>query len=115
MLLKNFRTYHLAKEFYKECERLPCKTHIKDQLSRASLSVVLNLAEGSGKSTPKDRARFYRISLGSFRECQSVLDLVNRQDLLDKYDFLGICLFNLYRYTLSPRPTETEKQITEGR
>lgn len=102
-MLQNFRTYNLAKEFYRDCEKLSCKAHIKDQLSRASLSVVLNLAEGSGKSTQKDRARFYRISLGSFRECQSILDLIDRPDLLKKYDFLGICLYNLHKYTLNPR------------
>jgi four helix bundle protein len=39
--------------------------------------VALNLAEGSAKSSPKERARFYRIALGSFRETVAVLDLVN--------------------------------------
>ena len=62
-MLKNFRTYNLAKDFYKDCEKINCKAHIKDQLSRASLSVVLNIAEGSGKASPKDRARFYRLNL----------------------------------------------------
>ena len=103
ILLKNFRTYHLAKEFYKDCEKVICKPHVKDQLSRASLSVVNNLAEGSAKPTVKDRARMYAISLGSFRECQGMLDLLSRQDLLEKHDFLGICLFNLHRFTLKPR------------
>jgi four helix bundle protein len=103
MLLKNFRTYQLAKEFYRDCEGVICKPHMKDQLSRASLSIVNNLAEGSAKPTAKDRARFYAMALGSFRECQSIFDLMNREDLLQKYDFLGICLFNLHRYTLKPR------------
>lgn len=103
MLLKNFRTYHLAKEFYKECERVLCKPHMKAQLSRASLSVVNNLAEGSAKPTSKDRARFYAMSLGSFRECQAMLDLLDHKEILDKYDYLGICLFNLHRFTLKPR------------
>jgi four helix bundle protein len=103
MLLKNFRTYHLAKEFYKDCEKINCKPHMKDQLNRASLSIVNNLAEGSAKPTAKDRARIYAMALGSFRECQGMLDLLEAQDLLQKYDFLGICLFNLHRFTLNPR------------
>jgi four helix bundle protein len=106
-MLKNFRTYHLAKEFYEECETIKCKAHIKDQLSRASLSVVLNIAEGSGKYTVKDRAKFYRIALGSFRESQAVLDLLGNKTMLAKYDYLGICLYNLHRYTLNPRSRAT--------
>jgi four helix bundle protein len=106
-MLKNFRTYHLAKEFYEECEQIKCKAHIRDQLSRASLSVVLNIAEGSGKYTVKDRARFYRIALGSFRESQAVLDLLGNKTMLTKYDYLGICLYNLHRYTLHPRSRAT--------
>lgn len=103
MLLKNFRTYHLAKEFYKDCERLNFKPHIKEQFYRASLSIINNLAEGSAKPTSKDRARFYAIALGSFRECQAMLDLNDQNELLEKYDYLGICLFNLHRFTLTPR------------
>jgi four helix bundle protein len=101
---KNFRTLNLAKDFYRDCEKLAAKAHIQDQLSRASLSVVNNLAEGSAKATPKDRANFYSIALGSFRECQAMLDLLNQETLLKKYDYLGICIFNLRKFTLNPRP-----------
>jgi four helix bundle protein len=107
MLLKNFRTYHLAKEFYRDCEQLHFRPHIKEQFARASLSIVNNLAEGSAKPTAKDRARFYAIALGSFRECQAMLDLNNQNELLQKYDFLGVCLFNLHRFTLKPRHQST--------
>ena len=97
------RTYHLAKEFYKDCEVILCKPHIRTQLSRASLSVVNNLAEGSAKPSPKDQARLYAIALGSFRECQNMLDLMDQTEMLKKYDFLGICLFKLHRNTLNSR------------
>ena len=50
-MIKGFRTYDLAVELYEKCEQIRAKRHVKDQLSRASLSVVLNLAEGSGKPT----------------------------------------------------------------
>jgi four helix bundle protein len=42
--------------------------------------VVLNLAEGSGKTSTKDRCRFYEIALGSVRECQAILDLMDQAD-----------------------------------
>lgn len=32
---------------------------VKDQLDRASTSIPLNIAEGNGKYTPKDRCRFF--------------------------------------------------------
>ena len=49
--------------------------HLKEQLSRAASSIVLNLAEGSGRQSPKDQARFFHIAFGSLRECQAILDL----------------------------------------
>ena len=45
------------------------------QLSRAASSIALNLAEGAGRSTRKDQARFFQIAFGSLRECQAILDL----------------------------------------
>jgi four helix bundle protein len=49
---------------------------IKDQLDRASTSIPLNIAEGSGKYTPKDRCRFFDIAHGSALECAAGLDVL---------------------------------------
>ena len=46
MMLKNFRTYQMARSFYFRCRGLKMKGHCKDQFDRALLSVVLNLAPG---------------------------------------------------------------------
>jgi four helix bundle protein len=51
-------------------------THCADQLHRASTSVVLNIAEGAGEFSRKDKARFYRIALRSVTECAAVLDVL---------------------------------------
>ncbi len=41
-------------------ENLPRgRGHLADQLQRASLSVALNIAEGAGEYSPKDKKRFY--------------------------------------------------------
>ena len=66
MMLKNFRTYQMARSFYFNCRGLKMKGHCKDQFDRALLSIVLNLAEGSGKLTAKDKRRFYAIAFGWF-------------------------------------------------
>jgi four helix bundle protein len=50
--------------------------HARDQLLRASQSVPLNIAEGNGKRTSADRARFFRIASGSALECAAVLDVL---------------------------------------
>ncbi|MCE9555584.1 MAG: four helix bundle protein [Planctomycetes bacterium] len=49
---------------------------VKDQLDRASTSILLNIAEGNGKYTPKDRCRFFDIAHGSALECAAGLDIL---------------------------------------
>src|SRR5277367_6050379 len=49
---------------------------VKDQLDRASTSISLNIAEGNGKYTPKDRCRFFDIAHGSALECAAGLDIL---------------------------------------
>ncbi len=49
---------------------------IKDQLDRASSSVSLNIAEGNGKYSTKDRCRFFDTAHGSALECAAALDVL---------------------------------------
>lgn len=49
---------------------------IQSQFKRAFISIPLNIAEGSGKQTGKDQARFYDIARGSALECGACLDVM---------------------------------------
>jgi four helix bundle protein len=52
------------------------KVAAKDQLDRASTSIPLNIAEGNGKFSPRDRARFLEMARGSALECAACLDVL---------------------------------------
>jgi four helix bundle protein len=72
---------------------------LKLQALRASSSVALNIAEGYGKPTARDRARFFAIALGSAREVQAVADLepTGTASLRAKADRLAAGLYKLSR------------------
>ncbi|HUF13687.1 MAG TPA: four helix bundle protein [Longimicrobiales bacterium] len=56
-------------------EALPrFRGYLKDQLRRASLSILLNLREGGTELLPREKARFYRIAKRSAAECATALD-----------------------------------------
>ena len=75
--------YRLALEFDTASSELVSRApaHIRSQFQRASLSVVLNIAEGAGRWMPLDKARFYATARGSATECAAVLDVLRLRRL----------------------------------
>ena len=64
-------------------ERLPRgRGHLADQLTRASTSIVLNLAEGAGKLSKADKRRYYLTARGSATESAALLDVCSRLRLI---------------------------------
>ena len=61
------RTTELAKDF-----------GLKDQISRAAVSVPSNIAEGDERDTNKDSVRFLFIAKGSLAELQTQLEIAGR-------------------------------------
>ena len=64
--------------------KVEAKAAVKDQLDRASTSVLLNIAEGNGKFAIKDRCRFLDFARGSALECAACLDVLVAKKLSDE-------------------------------
>jgi four helix bundle protein len=83
--------YRVALDFLVLAERvlqaLPKgRSHLADQLTRASVSIVLNIAEGTGKFSKGDKRRYYFAARGSATESAALLDIFLRLDLVGEDD-----------------------------
>jgi four helix bundle protein len=68
------------------CNNFPIKLQysLGDQLRKASLSIINNIAEGSDKRSLKDKKKFYEYALDSARECIPMLTITSFQGLINK-------------------------------
>lgn len=79
------QVYALIKKFPKEEQYALC-----DQLRRAVISIPSNIAEGSGRTTPKDQAHFYTMAFGSLLEVLAQLDVACELEYLSNIEFENI-------------------------
>jgi four helix bundle protein len=84
---ENLDAYHRSIDFLALALRLVnglprSERELRDQLKRAAMSVPLNIAEGAGKPTPGDRARYHAIARGSAMECAALLDVCRVANLV---------------------------------
>jgi four helix bundle protein len=84
---ERLEVYQVALDFFdladEVIEQLPRgRGHLADQLTRASLSIVNNIAEGAGKFSKGDKRRYYLSAMGSSTESAAMLDVCLRRKLI---------------------------------
>lgn len=78
---EDIQAWQLGRELNREVYRLTATGAfardfgLRDQIRRAAISVTSNIAEGYGRRSPRDFARFLTIASGSVAEVQSQLYL----------------------------------------
>jgi four helix bundle protein len=79
--LFSFECYKVSKNFPHD-ERF----NMIQQIRRAALSVVLNIAEGCSRKSENERKRFFEISRGSLIEIDAAFDIANELNYFGNYD-----------------------------
>jgi four helix bundle protein len=78
--------YQKAREVNKKIQKVLAEKKInpflRDQFYHASVSMVINIAEGTGKLSKNDRKNFYVISRGSVFECASLLEVLHDENIV---------------------------------
>ena len=89
---EKLNVYLVAKQMNKEVLHFLRQTkeidpYVRDQLKRASISSVINIAEGSGKFSKADKRNFYTISRGFVYECVSLFDIILNENKITQEAF----------------------------
>ena len=74
---------------------------LASQMQRAAVSVPSNIAEGSGKGSDRDFARFVSISLGSLFELETQIEIAYRRGYISTENY----------YALRPKVESLQKRI----
>jgi four helix bundle protein len=65
----------------------PSDPALADQFHRAGISIALNIAEGAGEFSSRDKARFYRYALRSCTETTAMLDVLREIELIEEAEY----------------------------
>jgi four helix bundle protein len=81
---ERLEVYALALEFQAGAVELAscADAVVRDQLRRASLSCVLNIAEGAGRQSAAQKRYFYGIARGSAMESAAIVDVLRVRGLV---------------------------------
>jgi four helix bundle protein len=85
----------------------------KKHLDEASTSIVLNIAEGNGKYTNKDKCKYFDIAKGSTAECAGCLDILNAKGFKLDLDEGKNILRSIYSMLIGLNKSTSENRIYE--
>ncbi len=83
------KSLELVTEIYRRSEGFPREERygLTSQIRRAAVSIPANIAEGAGRQSKKDFARFLSNAQGSASELETELTIAQRLGYLDKSTF----------------------------
>jgi len=123
---EEIQSWKLARQLVKEVYQISSLGQMskdfgfRDQIRRAAISVMSNIAEGFSRSSNKDFSHFLIISRGSVLEIQSLLNAaldlgyISEDDfnrLYSECDHIAALLYNFMEY-LRLHPNKPIKRIT---
>jgi four helix bundle protein len=73
---------------------------IRDQIQRAAISVMNNIAEGFGRKSPRERLRFFEYASSSCYEIENMTYLIENLELLTKDEVLQIRNSTVFIYKM---------------
>lgn len=90
-IFENLKVYQRSLDFAIKLIQIAIKfpiqySRLRDQLIGAGISIPLNLAEGSGRLTLKDKINFYKNSRASLFEIIPILDISYKLNLIMEED-----------------------------
>jgi len=108
---EKLEVYQLAKNqnmkvYQYQSDAAKMEPELLDRWKKASLNIVLNLAEGTGRMLGNEKKQYYILSRSSVFECVALLDFCLQMNWIDKakydefydiYEQLSKMLLAMYR------------------
>ncbi len=90
---RKLRVWHVAQDIAIDAHRVTARMRgvrsaaLRDQLTRAAMSVPTNIVEGSAHANPREFARFLQYALASVSELEGHIQLARDLELMTEQDF----------------------------
>lgn len=118
---ENLRVYNIARELVKKIylvqDRFPQEERyaLGDQVRRSAVSITANLAEGSGRQSPKEKIRFIEIAFGSMTEVYCELQIARDLNYIREDEFVALRpMFTEVAKMLSGLRNTLQKQLNDN-